>query len=344
MEVAGERIGIPRDRWRLICTIGWAGCLWISIELATTRVEAQELDMDSNQFNLPMPTLGGKQFWTDYRWAGGWRLQRNAVTGHWRVLDAADVRRAWGSREDCLAKFQTHASALISEPTATTSVVVLVHGLMRTAGSMDPLAQAFKRRGDGMLPIAFSYASTQASVDSHASALREWVDNLPGRPQLSFVGHSLGNIVIRRALALWQREGDPQQVLPRLHRMVMLGPPNQGSSIARRLARLGLFETITGASGRELGVAWNELQEKLAVPPCPFCIIAGDLSESSFQNPLLDGKSDFVVTLDETRLDGATQSIALPVLHSFLMSDSRAVESTVEFVEALPKREQVKPN
>ena len=25
-------------------------------------------------WNLPLPTLGGMQFWTDYRWFYGWRV------------------------------------------------------------------------------------------------------------------------------------------------------------------------------------------------------------------------------------------------------------------------------
>jgi pimeloyl-ACP methyl ester carboxylesterase len=211
----------------------------------------------------------------------------------------------------------------------------LLHGLMRSSDSMETLVKAFDSRGD-MRPVTFTYASTQASIDDHAAALREWVDNLPGHPRLSFVGHSLGNIVLRRTVAMWQRDGDPEQVLPRMHRVVMLGPPNQGSSIARQLARLGLFEKITGTSGQELGLVWNDLQEKLGTPACPFCIVAGDLSEGSLQNPLIAGKSDFVVTLDETKLDGAAENIIVPVLHSFLMSDSRVIDATLKFIEPLP--------
>lgn len=320
-----------------------ASLLWC---LASSFVEAQEAAAPRRHWNVPLPTLGGQQFWTDHRWNDGWRLQQNALTGHWRVLDARDVRRAWGSREACLeALGQLHppsvATAEQLEPVgdvaqpATPAVVILLHGLMRSSDSMAPLERAFKARGDATA-IHFSYASTRASVDEHAMALREFVENLPGRPKISFVGHSLGNIVVRRALDLWQREGDAEQVLPRLHRIVMLGPPNQGSSIARRLAHLGLFETITGSSGQELGAAWDQLQQRLATPPCPFCIIAGDLSDSSLKNPLVSGKSDFVVSLEETRLDGASEYVTLPVLHSFLMSDSAVQAATLRFIEPLP--------
>lgn len=314
------------DRWT-----GWvAGCLvaWLATFGA---VAGQEAESKRGHLNVPMRTLGGQQFWTDHRWWHGWRLQHNLFTGHWRLIDERDIRRAWGSRDACLAAL-TRRQAEVTVPEPPNSVVVLLHGLMRSSDSMAPMATAFSARGDS-LPISFSYASTQSSIEDHAAALREWVEHLPGQPKVSFVGHSLGNIVVRRTIALWQRDGDPERVLSRLHRVVMLGPPNQGSSIARRLATLGLFEKVTGTSGQELGAVWDDLQQRLATPPCPFCIVAGDLSESSLKNPLLAGKSDFVVTLEETRLDGAAEYVTLPVLHSFLMSDSAAQAATLRFIE-----------
>ena len=53
-------------------------------------------------FNIPTWTLGGKQFWTDELIHGRWRIQRHAISGHYRLLDPANVRRAWGSWDTCL--------------------------------------------------------------------------------------------------------------------------------------------------------------------------------------------------------------------------------------------------
>ncbi|MGB0330618.1 MAG: hypothetical protein ACPGPE_02230, partial [Planctomycetota bacterium] len=47
--------------------------------------------------NLALPTLGGSQLWADLAVEGGWRVQRHVWTGHARLLDRDDVRRAWGS-------------------------------------------------------------------------------------------------------------------------------------------------------------------------------------------------------------------------------------------------------
>ena len=117
-----------------------------------------------------------------------------------------------------------------------------------------------------------------------------------------------------------------------MNRVVMLGPPNQGSSFAAKLSRMGLFETITGNSGMQLGPSWDQFRNGLGTPPCPFAIVAGDISRSPIQNPLLSGPSDGVVTLEEAALDGMTEIASVPVVHSFLMSNSSVVRATVSFL------------
>ena len=46
--------------------------------------------------NLNCPTIGGYFWWNDLSEVNGWSVQRNNITGHCRILDANDVRRAWG--------------------------------------------------------------------------------------------------------------------------------------------------------------------------------------------------------------------------------------------------------
>lgn len=290
------------------------------------------LDDSTARLNLALPTAGGVQLWTDHQWFYGWRLQQHALTGHWRLLDGADVRRSWGSRAACEAALQEVITAQ-DGPGATgpTRVVVLLHGLMRTHRSMRPLESCCERASDAQ-SIPFSYASTRFGIADHAAALRHWVETLPGRPRVDFVGHSMGNIVLRHAIGDWQRDGDPQQVLPRLGRVVMLGPPNQGATIARRLGALRLFEAVAGQGATELGLDWDHLEERLAVPPCPFAIVAGELPASAPQNPLVGGAGDFVVSVQEAQLPGATEMHTVPVLHSFLMDDPRVHEIVSRFL------------
>jgi hypothetical protein len=46
--------------------------------------------------NFKIPTLGGVLFWEDVGTIKGWRMQRNILTRHWRILDSNNVRHAWG--------------------------------------------------------------------------------------------------------------------------------------------------------------------------------------------------------------------------------------------------------
>ncbi|WP_238388723.1 esterase/lipase family protein [Roseimaritima ulvae] len=281
--------------------------------------------------NVPFPTMGGTQIWTDHRNVAGWRLQHNAVTGHWRLLDPRDIRRAWGERQPCELKL-LEATQDLDPAAAPRHVVILLHGLMRSKHSMRGLARRIEACPNPPQVIAFSYASTRFGIAEHAAALRELVEGLPGDPKLQFVGHSMGNIVVRHALADWQANGDSREVLPRVENVVMLGPPNQGAAIARRLSKLGLFEVVTGPGGMQLGPDWQQLVQGLATPPCPFAIIAGDMPALEPYNPLVDGSSDFVVSIEEARLEGASEFHTVPHLHSFLMDQDDVQTLTLRFM------------
>lgn len=56
--------------------------------------------------NINFPTMGGEVFWNDLAEANGWRVQKNNITGHCRILDNEDVRRAWGGEEAIMIFFQ----------------------------------------------------------------------------------------------------------------------------------------------------------------------------------------------------------------------------------------------
>lgn len=331
----------------VLSLLGWACLTTFSSAHGQNQAKEQNLDDDKKGWNVPLPTMGGMQFWTDHRWWHGWRLQYNGTLDHWRLLDPSGIRRAWGGKNAMLAELEKIQRQ--SPPTVKLEeVVLLVHGLFRTKDSMVPVQEAWEERnklqaalqpgdrfhaGASRVCFAISYASTRASIDNHAAAFRELVENLPDTPRISFVGHSLGNIVFRRAIGEWQTTGDPRGVLPRLNRAVMLGPPNQGSAFAASLSRLGIFETLTGASGMHLGPAWEKLQASLGTPPCPFAIVVGDISGSYLSNPLLEGPSDGIVAVEEAQLDGATETKTYPVLHSFLMNDPAILKSTLSFLE-----------
>lgn len=330
----------------VICVVSYAILLSILSNQKPLTAQAptnQAATRERSRLNIPLPTLGGQQFWTDHRWSNGIRLQFNSTVNHWRILNRNDVRLAWGTREAMILQYRELTQAIPPTPSAQ-HYVILLHGLMRSSDSMASMEAAITKLNateqietpPKIVPIAVRYASSRDSIAKHSAALCELIENLPQDSRLSFVGHSLGNIVLRHSIGRWQEQGDPQKILPRFNRVVMLGPPNQGSILAEKLSRLKLFEIVTGSSGIHLGKAWDDLQSQLATPACPFLIVTGDLSESPIGNPLLNGPSDGVVTRDEAMLEGATAIRTFPQAHTWLMDDPKIIETTLEFLELKP--------
>lgn len=276
---------------------------------------------------MPLKTLGGKQFWTDLVHLHGYRIQRNVTTNHHRLLSPKDVRLAWGSREGCQAELEKVASEKKLEPVKG-RVLIIMHGLTRTRGAMKSIAKHVQENSD-IHVINVSYASTRTSIEHHAEALASIIKHLPEATEINFLGHSLGNIVIRYYLGNIQTEGDP-----RFRRMVMLAPPNHGSRLARRLQNNFLFKTFWGVSGQELSRGWDEIEASLATPEFEFGIIAGaQPDKATLDNPLISGKNDLVVTVEETRLKGAHDFVQQHLMHSTMMNNKDVHKVALTFLE-----------
>jgi pimeloyl-ACP methyl ester carboxylesterase len=289
------------------------------------------LEASTGHFNAVAPTLGGKQFWADVQFFHDWHIQRNVFTGHYRLLDGYHLRHAWGTLTDCRNKLEEIKSRRGLPPMQGKAVVVL-HGLFRSPTSMNRLCRYLHDEG-GYTVFNVSYPTTRGSVGDHARSLDQIIENLDGIEEINFVGHSLGNLVVRHYL------GDHTQpdlnVAPdkRIKRIVMLGPPNQGAEFAEALDGVGLFHVVAGQAGTQLSSDWQQLEKRLVIPACEFGIVAGGRSNDKGYNPWLTGDNDLVVGVEATRLPGANDFIVLPVLHSFMMADNIVLEDTLRFLQ-----------
>lgn len=281
--------------------------------------------------NLPTPTLGGKQFWTDVHFFHQWHIQRNAVTGHYRLLDGDGQRQAWGSLDECrnaLTQIRSEQKLPPMEGTA----VILLHGLFRTPGSLEGLDKYLVDRGRYMV-IRPAYGSTRADLDAHAAALDDVIASLEGVTKIHLVAHSLGNLVIRRYLHMTTDPQTGRQGDPRLGRIVMLAPPNQGTQLGQKLIPLDFTKSITGEAAHQLASDWENLAPKLATPQIEFGILSGGKGDDAGYNPLLDGDDDMVVEVATTQLPGAKDFRVVPALHSFIMDEPTVQQMTHRFLE-----------
>lgn len=293
---------------------------------------AKRGESEDGPLNIATPTLGGKQFWTDLVHFHDWRIQQNTYTSHCRLLDGNNYRRAWGSREHCQQKLDYHRRRL-GLPPMEGKAVVLLHGLARSRTSMQGLADYLEREGS-FKTFNITYASTRRSLDDHAKALASVIEQLEGIDEINFVAHSLGNLVIRRYLAMQSADQSRQLPDQRIKRIVMLGPPNNGSELATTFRGNGLMHLIAGDPAVEIAENWDTLETRLAIPVCQFGIIAGDLAKKQgFSNPLILGKDDFVISIKETRLPGANDFLVAPVYHGSMMDDEEAQQAVLRFFQ-----------
>jgi pimeloyl-ACP methyl ester carboxylesterase len=274
---------------------------------------------------LPGRTLGGDQLWADEFIRSGWRIQRNSFSGHYRLLDSDNYRRALGTYDACRARFDELVEA---EPISPKSkqAVVLLHGLFRSRDCMIPLGDYLAEKGNYEI-VNVSYPSTQADVRAHAASLAKVLDNLAGIEEVNFVAHSLGNLVVRD----WLNEHyKPEAAKFKLGRFVMLGPPNNGAQFARNFKENRLFSIVTGPSGKQLGEGWDELAKHLDTPCCEFGILAGT---AAIPNPLVDGSDDGMVGVSETKLPGAADFRVLPSHHGNIRSCEVVGDLTLSFLQ-----------
>ena len=190
------------------------------------------------------------------------------------------------------------------------------------------LAKAPSARSDTFI---YAYGEVPRALDLAGRVTRllgSVIAGLDGADRISLVGHSLGNIVVRR----WMAEA-PAADLDRIERMVMLGAPNQGSDLARRVSQVWLLSKLSTGAARDLVLDWPRIARNLAVPPCPFGIIAGGAGDAEGYSPMLEGDDDSVVRVDETRLDGSDDFLLLPVRHAFMMRDPAVQEATASFLK-----------
>lgn len=141
---------------------------------------------------------------------------------------------------------------------------------------------------------------------------------------IHFVTHSLGGILVRQYLAL--------HVIPELGRVVMIGPPNQGSDAADKLRGMPGYDWLNGPVGRQLGKGSDSVPLKLGPAEFEVGIIAGDRTIDPLTSAVLENPDDGRVSVDDTRLEGMTDFAVVNHSHAFMMRMNKTIELTINFL------------
>jgi pimeloyl-ACP methyl ester carboxylesterase len=192
--------------------------------------------------------------------------------------------------------------------------LLLIHGLGRTPLSLAGLARDLRRAGYRTELIG--YVSALQSYDHIVARTRGRLiaTAKEGEPYAA-IGHSLGGLVLRGALADWPAELAPPRCL------VMLGTPNTPPRLARRFGGWRLYRWFNGECGQLL--ASPEFFARLPIPPVPLTIIAGTRSWPRALSPFGNEANDGVVAVAETHLGTEAPVVELPATHTFMMNNRR---------------------
>ena len=211
-------------------------------------------------------------------------------------------------------------------PSQASECVILLHGLLRSSSSMNKLETALSDAGYHVVNV--DYPSRQKPIEELAPlAINSGLAQCRAAHALpvNFVTHSLGGILVRQ----YYQQQQPDEV----HRVVMLGPPNQGSEVVDKLRDLPGFELLNGPAGLQLGTDTASLPKNLGAVNFELGVIAGTESINLLTLPFMPEPNDGAVTLQNTRVEGMCSFIALPTTHVFMMKNDAVIEQVIHFLQ-----------
>jgi hypothetical protein len=204
--------------------------------------------------------------------------------------------------------------------------LLLLHGMGRTAFSMGRLARHLRLPERDVQVL--NYMTALESFDRIVRRVRERLALLAGRGTYVAIGHSLGGLLVRAALA----DGSARFASPA--HLIMLGTPNQPPRLARRFRRLWPYRWINGECGQLL--ARSDFFSRLPPLSIPYTIIAGTGGRRGGAGLFAGDPNDGLVAVSETLLSPSDRPITFPVRHTFMMNDRRVREVIRQILEQVP--------
>ena len=201
-------------------------------------------------------------------------------------------------------------------------LVYLLHGLGRNNNSMWYLNSKFKSAGYMVKRVG--YPSINRSPKEILKIVSDQIDSniYKSYRKVHFVGHSLGGLMIRAYL-------DKNRV-ENLGRVILIGTPNHGTQIVDRYKKRWYLK-ILGEMTLSLGTDDKSFPNSIPAPYYPVGVIAG-VTERLYNEFVLPGKDDGVVTVESTKLIGMKDLIVIRTNHTMMRYDRDVGIQSIEFL------------
>lgn len=173
-------------------------------------------------------------------------------------------------------------------------------------------------RRHGMGASLFGYVAAVERFDRIVRRLRQRLTAEANAGEYVVVGHSLGGLLLRAAIAEL-----PPAVRPPRH-LFMVATPNQSPRLARRFHRNPLFRLLTGDAGQLLADVGRV--GAIPIPRLPTTIIAGVSGWRETGSWFRQEANDWIVALSEVRLADVDDLVTLNAGHTFVMNHREVVQ------------------
>jgi len=206
--------------------------------------------------------------------------------------------------------------------------VILLHGMARTHRAMAEMQENLTEAG--YYTVNVGYPSTDLSIEEiAATSFPKAVQSCEAfNPSaIHFVTHSLGGIIVRFALSTMH----PQK----LGHVVMLSPPNQGSTATDALIGGWFYDWLNGPAGQQLTTGSDSLPNSLGPADFSLGVITGDRHAffDFWLSDIIPGPDDGKVSVEQAKLAGMADFLVVHESHPFIMDAPEVIAQTRYFLK-----------
>lgn len=204
--------------------------------------------------------------------------------------------------------------------------VVILHGLAINSRYMAKLARYLAAQGYKVHNL--DYPSLRHGLEKLCELIHGQIkQKIPPTEKIHFVGFSLGGLLIRILLS------HPEYRPINLGRVVQLGAPNLGSTMADFLQHNWFYKKIFGSAGQELITDQTKLNHLFQPVNYELGVIAGTRALGPISAWFMKGPSDGLVSVENTKVMGMKEHLLVNLSHIFLPLNNKVLELTARFLK-----------